>query len=157
MIELKVGDPAPDFVLKDENGHKHSLSAYQGQPVVLFFYPKDDTPGCTTEACNFRDDYSAYEDIEVAILGVSADDEASHLAFKEKFNLPFPLLADVDKEVVYLYGVWGKKKMYGKEYEGIHRTTFLIDSDGNIAKIFEKVKPSIHSEEVLNAIEALGL
>ena len=157
MTNLKVGDPAPDFVLKDENGHKHSLSAYQGQPVVLYFYPKDDTPGCTTEACNFRDDYSIYEDVDVAILGVSADDEVSHMAFKKKFDLPFPLLADVEKEVVNLYGVWGKKKMYGREYDGIHRTTFLIDSDGNIAKIFERVKPSIHSEEVLNAIESLDL
>jgi peroxiredoxin Q/BCP len=157
MTNFQVGDPAPDFVLKDENGHKHSLSAYQGQPVVLYFYTKDDTPGCTTEACNFRDDYSIYEDVDVAILGVSADDEGSHLAFKEKFDLPFPLLADVEKEVVNLYGVWGKKKMYGKEYYGIHRTTFLIDSNGKIAKIFEKVKPSIHSEEVLNAIESLAL
>lgn len=157
MTNLKVGDSAPDFVLKDENGHKHSLSAYQGQPVVLYFYPKDDTPGCTTEACNFRDDYSAYKDVDVAILGVSIDDEDSHKDFKEKFNLPFNLLADVDKEVVNLYDVWGKKKMYGREYDGIFRTTFLIDPDGNIAKIFENVKPSIHSEEVLNAIEALNL
>ena len=157
MVQLKVGDPAPDFVLKDEEGRKHSLSAYQGQPVILYFYPKDDTPGCTTEACNFRDDYSDYEDADVVILGVSADDEASHLKFKEKFNLPFSLLADTDKEVVNKYGVWGTKKMYGKEYEGIHRTTFLIDAEGKIASIFEKVKPSTHSEELLNEIEKLGL
>jgi len=155
MTELIVGDLAPDFVLNDENGRKHSLSAYRGQPVVLYFYPKDDTSGCITEACNFRDDYSAYEDEEVAILGVSADDEKSHLKFKEKFQLPFPLLADTNKEVVNKYGVWGKKSMYGKEYEGIHRTTFLIDADGRIAQIFKNVKPSIHSEEVLNAIEDL--
>ncbi|HAY84434.1 MAG TPA: peroxiredoxin, partial [Chloroflexi bacterium] len=121
------------------------------------FYPKDDTPGCTTEACNFRDDYSAYEDADVVILGVSADDEGSHLKFKEKFDLPFSLLADINKEVVNKYGVWGKKSMYGKEYEGIHRTTFLIDAEGKIASIFEKVKPSTHSEELLNEIQKLGL
>ena len=156
MIQLKVGDPAPDFVLNDEEGRKHSLAAYQGQPVILYFYPKDDTPGCTTEACNFRDDYSAYEDADVVILGVSADDEASHLKFKEKFDLPFSLLADTKKEVVNKYGVWGKKSMYGKEFEGIHRTTFLIDTEGKIARIFEKVKPSTHSEELLNEIDKLG-
>jgi len=155
MTELSVGDLAPDFVLNDENGRKHSLSAYRGQPVVLYFYPRDETPGCITEACNFRDDYSMYEDEGVAILGVSADDEKSHLNFKEKYQLPFPLLADTSKEVVNLYGVWGKKSMYGKEYEGIHRTTFLIDADGKIAHIFKNVKPSIHSEEVLNAIDDL--
>ncbi|HSG25185.1 MAG TPA: thioredoxin-dependent thiol peroxidase [Anaerolineales bacterium] len=157
MTQLKVGDYAPDFVLNDEAGMKHSLAAYQGQPVILYFYPKDDTPGCTTEACNFRDDYSAYEDADVVILGVSADDEASHLKFKEKFDLPFSLLADTNKEVVNKYGVWGKKSMYGKEFEGIHRTTFLIDAEGKIARIFEKVKPSTHSEELLNEIEKLGL
>ena len=157
MVQLKVGDPAPDFVLNDEVGRKHSLAAYQGQPVILYFYPKDDTPGCTTEACNFRDDYSAYEDTDVVILGVSADDEGSHLKFKEKFNLPFSLLADTKKEVVNKYGVWGKKSMYGKEYEGIHRTTFLIDAEGKIASIFEKVKPSTHSEELLNEIQRLRL
>jgi len=156
MLNLKVGDQAPDFVLNDENGRKHSLSAYRGQPVVLYFYPRDDTPGCTTEACNFRDDFSAYEDADVTILGVSADDEKSHMNFKEKYSLPFTLLADTNKEVVNQYGVWGKKSMYGKEYEGIHRTTFLIDADGKIAQIFEKVKPSTHSDEVLNAIDALG-
>lgn len=156
MTTIKVGDPAPDFVLKDERGFKHSLSAYKGQPVVLYFYPKDDTPGCTTEACNFRDDYTAYEDADVTILGVSTDTEKSHLAFKEKYQLPFSLLADVNNEVVNLYGVWGKKSMYGKEYEGIHRTTFLIDAEGRIARIFEKVKPSTHSDDVLNAIEQLN-
>jgi len=157
MTQLKAGDYAPDFVLNDEAGMKHSLAAYQGQPVILYFYPKDDTPGCTTEACNFRDDYSAYEDADVVILGVSADDEASHLKFKEKFDLPFSLLADTNKEVVNKYGVWGKKSMYGKEFEGIHRTTFLIDAEGKIARIFEMVKPSTHSEELLNEIEKLGL
>jgi peroxiredoxin Q/BCP len=156
MTSLKVGDLAPDFILNDENGRKHSLSAYRGQPVVLYFYPKDDTSGCTTEACNFRDDFSAYEHANVAIIGVSADDEQSHLKFKTKYSLPFPLLADVNKEVVNQYGVWGLKTMYGREYEGIYRTTFLIDAAGRIAHIFEKVKPSAHSTEVLNAIDALG-
>lgn len=155
MIQLKEGDLAPDFMLNDQNGFKHSLSAYLGQPVVLYFYPKDDTSGCTTEACNFRDDYSAYEDADVLILGVSADDETSHKAFVKKYDLPFTLLADSKKEVVNLYGVWGKKSMYGNEYEGIHRTTFLIDAEGKIARIFEKVKPSTHSQEVLDAIDDL--
>lgn len=156
MTHLKVGELAPTFVLKDENGTAHSLEDYRGKPIVLYFYPKDDTSGCTTEACNFRDDYSAYTDANVTILGVSADDEKSHMKFKEKYSLPFTLLADTEKEVVNLYGVWGKKKMYGREYDGIFRTTFLIDADGKIAKVFEKVKPSAHSQEVLEAIEALG-
>jgi peroxiredoxin Q/BCP len=145
----KVGQIAPDFTLSDENGDSHTLSDYQGKTVLLYFYPKDDTSGCTTEACNFRDDYSAYQDAGVVILGVSADDEKSHLKFKSKYDLPFTLLADVDKEVVQKYGVWGQKKMYGKEYMGIFRTTFLIDKEGEIIKVFENVKPATHSEEVL--------
>ena len=156
MTDLAEGQQAPDFELKDESGKTHRLSDYQGQPILLYFYPKDDTPGCTTEACNFRDDYSAYQEAGVVIVGVSADDEHSHFKFKEKYELPFTLLADTEKEVVNLYGVWGTKKMYGKEYQGIFRTTFLIDKSGNIAKIFEKVKPASHSEEVLNAISELA-
>ena len=156
MTQLKAGDLAPTFVLNDENGTPHALEDYRGKPLVLYFYPKDDTSGCTTEACNFRDDYSAYQDAHVTILGVSADDEASHTKFKDKYSLPFTLLADTEKEVVNLYGVWGKKKMYGREYDGIFRTTFLIDGEGKIAKVFEKVKPSDHSKEVLEAIAGLN-
>jgi len=154
MTKLKAGQTAPDFVLKDENGKKHALKYYRGQFVLLYFYPKDDTTGCTTEACNFRDDYSAYQDAGVVILGVSADDENSHLKFKTKYSLPFTLLADTEKEVVKKYDVWGKKKMYGKEYMGIYRTTFLIDKNGKIAKVFENVKPASHSQEVLEVIGA---
>lgn len=156
MTKLKEGQTAPDFVLTDENGQKHALKDYRGKNVLLYFYPKDDTSGCTTEACNFRDDYSAYQDAGVVILGVSADDEKSHLKFKTKYSLPFTLLADTEKKVVNKYGVWGTKKMYGKEYMGIYRTTFLIDKNGKIAKIFEKVKPASHSEDVLAVIDALS-
>ena len=156
MTQLKEGDLAPNFVLNDEKGTPHALEDYRGKPLVLYFYPKDDTSGCTTEACNFRDDYSAYQENDVTILGVSADDEKSHTKFKEKYSLPFTLLADTEKKVVNLYGVWGKKKMYGREYDGIFRTTFLIDAEGKIAKVFEKVKPAAHSEEVLEAIAALA-
>jgi peroxiredoxin Q/BCP len=148
----KAGQMAPDFTLTDENGDTHTLSDYQGKTVLLYFYPKDDTSGCTTEACNFRDDYSSYQESGVVILGVSADDEESHLKFKTKYDLPFTLLADVEKKVVELYGVWGQKKMYGKEYMGIYRTTFLIGVDGKIVKVFENVKPASHSEEVLAAL-----
>ena len=156
MTKLKAGQTAPDFVLKDENGQKHALKDYRGKFVLLYFYPKDDTTGCTTEACNFRDDYSAYQEAGVVILGVSADDEKSHLKFKTKYSLPFTLLADTEKELVKKYDVWGKKKMYGKEYMGIYRTTFLIDKDGKIAKIFENVKPASHSEDVLEVIGELA-
>jgi peroxiredoxin Q/BCP len=123
--------------------------------VVLFFYPNDDTPGCTTEACNFRDDYSAYVNADAVILGISPNDTRSHAKFKDKFRLQFPLLADYEHKVCDQYGVWGPKKFMGHEYEGVLRTTFLIDSNGRIAKVFEKVKPSEHSAEVLSAIKLL--
>ena len=145
----EAGQMAPYFSLNDENGNAHTISDYQGKTVLLYFYPKDDTSGCTTEACNFRDDYSAYQDAGVVILGVSADDEESHLKFKTKYYLPFTLLADVEKEVVNQYGVWGLKKMYGKEFMGIYRTTFLIDASGKIRQVFKDVKPADHSAEVL--------
>ena len=156
-MPLIEGITAPDFSLPDEDGKTHKLSDYLGKPVLLYFYPKDNTSGCTTEACNFRDDYSAYEGSGVAILGVSVDDEKSHTKFKQKYDLPFSLLADTEKKVVTLYDVWGKKKMYGREYDGIFRTTYLIDSKGKIARVFENVKPASHSEEVLKVIEELGL
>ena len=146
---LKENTMAPDFELLDESGVLRKLSDYRGKDVVLYFYPKDDTSGCTTEACNFRDDYSAYEKTGVTILGVSPDSPESHTKFKAKHHLPFSLLADVDHKVCELFGVWGKKSMYGKEYYGVNRTTFLIDKDGLIRKVFEKVKPAEHSSEIL--------
>lgn len=154
-MPLSAGTLAPDFVLPDETGTLRRLSDYRGRPVVLYFYPKDDTPGCTTEACEFRDDYSAYTDADVVILGVSPDSVASHSKFKQKYNLPFPLLSDEGHKVCELYGVWGKKKFMGREYEGVLRTTFLIDAQGRIARVFENVKPAGHSREVLEAIERL--
>jgi thioredoxin-dependent peroxiredoxin len=144
---------APDFTLLDENGKSQQLSGYRGKPVVLYFYPKDDTPGCTTEACNFRDDYSTYQNAGVTILGVSPDTPASHKKFKDKFGLPFTLLADENHQVCELYGVWGEKTNYGKTYMGVLRTTFLIDAEGKILQVFEKVKPADHSVEVLAALK----
>ncbi len=143
---------APEFELMDETAVMRKLSDYHGNPVVLYFYPKDDTPGCTTEACSFRDDYSEFVKNEVIILGVSPDTPKSHQKFKTKYNLPFPLLADTEHKVCELYGVWGLKKMMGKEYNGVFRTTFVIDEDGIIKRIFENVKPSEHSKEVLAAV-----
>jgi peroxiredoxin Q/BCP len=155
-MTLAAGVPAPDFVLLDENKIQRRLSEFKGRPVVLYFYPKDDTPGCTTEACNFRDDYSAYVNADVIILGVSPDSPESHAKFKEKYQIPFTLLADTGHKVCELYGVWGPKKMMGRDYEGVKRTTFLVDLNGRIAKVFENVRPSEHSVEVLAAVKTLG-
>lgn len=151
-MPLSAGSKAPDFSLHDENGEKQTLSSFFGQPIVLYFYPKDDTPGCTTEACNFRDDYQAYLDAGVKILGVSPDTSASHAKFKTKFQIPFNLLADEGHQVCEMYGAWGTKKMYGNEYQGVLRTTFLINAQGTILKVFEKVRPAEHSKEVLAAL-----
>jgi len=151
-MHLEVGQNAPDFSLPDESGALHSLVDYAGQHVLLYFYPRDNTPGCTTEACNFRDDYSQYKDANVVILGVSPDTLASHLKFKNKYQLPFTLLADVGHSVCELYGVWGPKKSFGREYDGVHRTTYLIDPKGNIQQVFKKVSPAKHSAEVLAQI-----
>jgi peroxiredoxin Q/BCP len=148
-MTIQAGAPAPDFTLPDDNGTPRKLSDYRGKPVVLYFYPKDDTPGCTTEACNFRDDYSQYQQAGVIVLGVSPDTPKSHTKFKTKYELPFTLLADETHEVCQLYGVWGLKKRMGREYEGVFRTTFLIDAQGNILRVFENVKPDGHSQEVL--------
>jgi peroxiredoxin Q/BCP len=153
MMPIQAGIQAPDFSLPDENDTIRRLSDFRGRTVVLYFYPKDDTPGCTTEACAFRDDYSAYVTADVVILGVSPDSAKSHDKFKAKFNLPFPLLADKDHLICEKYGVCGLKKNYGHEYEGVLRTTFLIDTNGRIIKVFEKVKPSDHSAEVLSAVK----
>ncbi len=151
---LEAGQKAPDFTLPDENGEPHQLSDYLGKTVLLYFYPKDDTPGCTTEACSFRDDFSDYKKAGVTILGVSPDSVASHTQFKEKHHLPFTLLADADHQVAALYGVWGVKKIFGKEYEGVYRTTFLINPEGIIQEVFERVNPKGHSEEVLSLVQA---
>jgi len=148
---LKEGSTAPAFKTKDANGETVSLKDLRGQKVVLYFYPKDDTPGCTKEACSFRDAFSQFKKKGIAVLGVSPDKEASHQKFVAKYNLPFTLLADTDKSIAEAYGVWGEKKFMGRTYMGVHRTTFLIDEKGKIKKIFEKVKPEDHANEVLEA------
>lgn len=144
--------PAPEFEMVDDAGVPRKLSDFRGKNIVLYFYPKDDTPGCTKEACNFRDDYSAYEKAGVVVLGVSPDSVKSHVKFKQKFSLPFPLLSDEGHKVADAYGVWGLKKFMGKEYEGVLRTTFLIDEGGNIKRVFENVRPSEHGAELLSAL-----
>jgi thioredoxin-dependent peroxiredoxin len=154
-MPISSGIPAPEFDLLDETNTSRRLSDFKGKPVILYFYPADDTPGCTKEACNFRDDYSAYQKSGVTILGVSPDSVKSHIKFKEKYQLPFPLLADEDHQVCNAYGVWGPKKFMGREYEGVLRTTFLIDTHGKIARVFENVRPSEHSAEVLEALKNL--
>jgi len=151
-MPLKENIPAPDFSLSDETGTVRKLSDYRGKNVILYFYPKDDTPGCTTEACNFRDDYSNYDKAGVTILGVSPDSVASHVKFKQKYHLPFTLLADENHAIAEVYDVWKLKKQYGREYWGIARTTYLISPDGMIRKVFANVKPAEHSAEVLAAI-----
>ena len=155
-MTLSAGDLAPDFSLPDEKGEMRSLSDYRGKPVVLFFYPEDDTPGCTKEACNFRDDHSRYQEMGAQVLGVSPDDSRSHVKFIDKFSLPFTLLADEGHKVCELYGVWGNKKLFGHEYDGVHRTTFLIDAEGKIAKVFEVNRINQHSEEVLASLSAVN-
>ncbi len=151
-MPIQADSPAPDFKLADETGKVRSLEEFRGKPVVLYFYPKDDTPGCTKEACSFRDDYTVYAKAGVVILGVSPDSSKSHAKFKDKYNLPFTLLADEGHKICELYGVWGLKKQYGREYYGVLRTTFVIDSAGKIKRIFPKVKPDGHSAEVLAAL-----
>jgi peroxiredoxin Q/BCP len=154
-MPIPAGSQAPDFSLPDENGDLRRLSDYRGKVVVLYFYPKDDTPGCTTEACGFRDQYQDYEKADVPVIGISPDDVKKHQKFKTKYNLPFTLLADTDHTVCELYGVWGRKKFMGKEYDGVFRTTFLIDKDGTILRVFENVKPEGHSQEILKVLEEI--
>lgn len=151
-MPIPAGIPAPEFEMPDDTNIKRKLSDYRGRKVLLYFYPADDTSGCTKEACNFRDDYSAYEKADVVILGVSPDDVESHAKFKKKFQLPFPLLVDEGHKVCDMYGVWGPKKFLGKAYDGVLRTTFLIDENGTIVKVFENVRPAEHSTEVLAAL-----
>jgi peroxiredoxin Q/BCP len=153
MKHLKVGDQAPEFTSKDENGNAVSLSDFKGKKVVIYFYPKDNTPGCTAQACNIRDNYKEVQDAGIVILGVSADDESKHQKFIEKFDLPFTLLADTEKELLNLYGVWGEKKFMGKIYDGIHRTTFILNEDHTIRAIIEKPKTKDHTAEIMAAYE----
>jgi peroxiredoxin Q/BCP len=151
-----AGDAAPDFSLLDQEGKAHTLAEYRGKWVLLYFYPKDDTPGCTKEACTLRDALPNFKKIKAEVLGVSVDTVASHKKFADKYGLPFTLLADPEKKVVELYGVWGEKNMMGRKYMGTKRTSFLIDSEGVIKKVYEKVKPDIHAEEVLKDLKALA-
>ena len=153
---IKENTKAPDFKLQNQEGRSVSLADFSGKPLILYFYPKDDTPGCTTEACSFRDDYSVYQQMNVEIVGISPDDVKSHDKFAEKYELPFELLADDGQQVCEAYGVWGKKKNFGKEYFGVKRTTFLIDADGMVRKVFEGVKPASHSQEVIEAVKTLS-
>lgn len=153
MIELKEGQKAPVFTAKDQNGKEISLSDFSGKELILYFYPKDNTPGCTAEACSFRDNYQSLQNQGFAVLGVSTDDEKSHQKFISKYSLPFSLIADTEKEIVEAYGVWVEKSMYGKKYMGVARKTFIIDKNGIIRKIIDKVDTNNSSEQVLNSIK----
>jgi len=151
---VEEGSPAPNFTLTSDSGEQVSLESFRGQPVVLYFYPKDDTPGCTVQAVGFRDTYSEFTERGAVVLGVSPDDEAAHVRFREKYELPFTLLADPDHAVAEQYGVWGEKNYAGKKYMGISRTTFVIDADGNVVKTMRNVKPDGHPQKVLEALPA---
>ena len=149
MTTLKVGDKAPNFSGLDQNGTSHKLTDYTGKKLVVFFYPKASTPGCTAEACDLRDNFARFQSNNYALLGVSADNAKAQLKFVEKYDLPFPLLADEDKSVIKAFGVWGPKKFMGKEYDGIHRTTFVIDEKGIIEEIISDVKTKAHAAQIL--------
>ncbi len=153
MNKLKEGDPAPGFTALDQYGKKISLSDYAGKKVILYFYPKDNTPGCNAEACNLRDHHEKLNADGFEVIGVSADDTVSHMKFTDKFGLPFRLIPDTDKEIIRSYGVWGPKKFMGKVFDGIHRTTFVIDEEGVIVKIFDKVVTKEHSQQILEAMK----
>lgn len=149
MTTLKKGDKAPDFSALDESGKLHKLADYKGKKLVVFFYPKANTPGCTAEACDLRDNFSRFEANNFALLGVSADSQKAQAKFKDKFEFPFPLLADEDKSVIQAFGVWGSKKFMGKDYDGIHRTTFIIDENGIIDEVISEVKTKEHASQIL--------
>lgn len=149
MAQLKEGDKAPDFRALDQDRKDISLKSFQGKKLILYFYPKDNTPGCTAEACDLRDNYNQLMKLGYEVVGVSADNEASHKKFINKFELPFRLIADTDKIIIKAYGAWGEKSMYGKKYEGILRTTFLIDEQGMISKIFKKVDTKNHTKQIM--------
>jgi thioredoxin-dependent peroxiredoxin len=150
---MKVGQHAPDFTLSDQDGTEHTLSHYKGSWVLVYFYPKDDTPGCTKEACVLRDALPNLKALDTVVFGISGDSVKSHKKFAEKYELPFTLLADENKKVIQQYGVWGQKQMMGRTYMGVKRTSFLIDSQGKIVKIYESVKPDRHAEEVINDLK----
>lgn len=149
MTHLKVGDKAPNFSGVDQYGSAHTLADYKGKKLVVFFYPKANTPGCTAEACDLRDNFERFQSNNYALLGVSADSQNAQLKFKDKFNFPFPLLADEDKSVIQAFGVWGPKKFMGKEYDGIHRTTFVINESGIIEQVISEVKTKAHAAQIL--------
>jgi peroxiredoxin Q/BCP len=153
VLKLKEGDKAPNFSAPTNGGAQVSLADFKGRPVVLYFYPRDDTPGCTKEACAFRDQFAAFKKKGVEVLGVSADTAASHDKFVKKFKLPFRLISDADKSIVESYGVWGEKTFMGRKYQGIFRVTFLIGADGRIRKIWPQVKPEEHAAEILAALD----
>jgi peroxiredoxin Q/BCP len=148
MFHLNIGDQAPELDIKDQNGKGHKIADYLGKKVILYFYPKDMTPGCTTQSCDLRDNYESLKADGFEVIGVSADDEKRHQKFIEKHSLPFNLLADVDKDLLNRYGVWGEKKFMGKVYDGIHRTTFIINEKGMIESIIKKVKTKVHTEQI---------
>lgn len=151
MAQIKEGDKAPDFEATDSKNNKIRLKDFAGKKIILYFYPKDNTPGCTAEACNLRDNYAELKKNGFEIIGISADDEKSHEKFISKYELPFPLIPDTEKKIINDYGVWGEKKMYGKTYEGVNRKTFIIDEQGNIDKIFHKVKTKDHTNQILES------
>ncbi len=155
MIQLKEGDQAPAFSGNDQNGKKIALKDFKAQKIVLYFYPEDDTPTCTIQACNLRDNYALLKQNGFVVLGISPNDEKSHLKFEQKFDLPFTLIADPSHTIINQYGVWGEKNLYGRKYMGLHRTTFLIDEKGIIRKIFLKPKSSQHAEDIVNAWKTL--
>ncbi|MFN4299478.1 MAG: thioredoxin-dependent thiol peroxidase [Thermaurantimonas sp.] len=152
MTHLKEGDKAPDFEGKDQNGNSVKLSDFAGKKLIVYFYPKDDTPGCTAEACSLRDSYESLTSKGFAVVGVSTDSEKSHQKFIEKYNLPFTLISDPERKVIEAFGVWGKKKFMGKEYEGIHRETFVIDEHGTIKKVITKVDTKNHATQILKEL-----
>ncbi len=153
---LKLNQLAPNFSLPDQDGKMHTLKDYRGQWVLIYFYPKDDTPGCTTEACSIRDNFPKFNKLKLQVFGISADSVAKHKKFAGKYKLPFTLLADEDKKVINAYGVWAKKKFMGREYMGILRNSFLINPEGKIVKIYEQVKPKIHAVEILEDLKKLS-
>jgi thioredoxin-dependent peroxiredoxin len=149
---VEEGQEAPDFELMSDSGERVRLSQFRGKPVVLYFYPRDDTPGCTAQACGIRDNYDHFEERGAVVVGVSPDEETAHVKFKRKYGLPFTLLADPEHQVAEQYGIWGEKKYMGRTYMGIERSTFVIDNDGRIAKVLRRVKPDTHVEQVLAAL-----
>ncbi len=154
-MNLTTGQPAPDFNLPDKDGKTHSLTDYKGKWLLIYFYPTDDTPGCTTEACTFRDNLPKFKDLKAEVVGISTQDSASHTKFASKYQIPFTLLADTEKEVVNKYGVWAPKKMFGREFLGTKRTSFLINPSGIITRIYENVRPLTHPAQVLEDLRAL--